>query len=174
MGCCNLRILCFIVASLNAAAYLIAIMWDIIYLNTEYDLSSNPHGFTNFDVHQNNDVHAGFLLLIVFAVGFLASLLFIKGLHQDRMRFMAPLVYFKAACILFSLTSIISVYNTYLMKVEFYLQAIVIVFTHFLSLGLFILFVSPLFIIYQRMRSSSKIRIVATTREVKPRPVCVN
>ncbi|XP_073812278.1 uncharacterized protein [Musca autumnalis] len=146
--CFNLKNVSIVVASLNALGYLVAIMWDVIYLNEEY----KQYNYRSRGIHGNSSVHCGIILLLAYGTGLCSSALYLKGLREKRHGLMKPLLWVTTACIAFTSVSFLCFYHATLVRTSERFDAIIFGFTYFLALGLFILCSAPLLLTYQQIR----------------------
>ncbi|XP_058980602.1 uncharacterized protein LOC101889506 [Musca domestica] len=157
----NARVLSYFVASLSGVAFLVA---GILILLNRWQ---NKKG----EMTDRSMLQAIFAIHIFSAVAFCLSLVFLKGLYQNRIALMRPYVYLLSACLLFAFITIICIYTADLVKEPAYFNAILFNFYYCLGLGLLILFLLPIFLVYRQM--SKSIEIIekldeATVAEIKP------
>ncbi|XP_011293484.1 uncharacterized protein LOC105261970 [Musca domestica] len=142
----NLENLSILVASINALVYLVLLMYDVIFLNEEYKKSAHSSDFSG-----KYAVHSEIILLLVFGIGLCSSVLYLKGMRQKHPGLMKPLLYMTTICIGFASVSFLCFYCAALVGSLEYLNVIIMGFSYFLAIGIFVLFSTPLFQIYQRM-----------------------
>ncbi|XP_075169821.1 uncharacterized protein LOC142241876 [Haematobia irritans] len=142
----NAKILCFVVGALNGLAYLITGVLIFFYYYSK---------MKNEKFYYKEILLPAFIGKIFGFVAFVLSLVFLKGVYQKRSGLMAPFLYVTSGYIIFAVISLRCIYNADLVRQEHFVHGVLRHLYSCLGLGLYILFVSPMFLMYKRMRKTS-------------------
>ncbi|XP_059225898.1 uncharacterized protein LOC131997972 [Stomoxys calcitrans] len=145
----NDKILCFVVGALNGLAYLISGVLVFFYYYSKMRTEGMQRNFGDFREYY---LMQAFIMKMFSVVAFVLALLFLKGVYQKRSGLMAPFIYVTTGYIIFAIISIRCIYNADLLREQSIIHAILMHFYYCMGLGLYILFVSPMFVMFRRLR----------------------